>query len=762
MAQPVFTTTPSISGNPWVGQTLTRTDAASAGNTITGQWFLGSAPIAGQTASTLVLTAAHVGKAVSYQTIATSADPLVSTILSAETKGIIAQPVLGSRALSTGLTSGLACAGFISGNTPGSTITSNLSGLTVSGLTYAWDGTGAPGATANALVETLANTSGSPKSTSITVSACYLGRLVLSGNLVFGVASTGTITGATTGSTITSNTPGLTVNSGARTYTWDGTGEPNRYFTGLTETLAAAVVSPKYNQTAIILAPGLPGGTPVIPLNARFAIFGDSLTDQAGSVATKGINNSLARMMFKLNGALRATPGSGLGNAGATLQQLQTRVSYLAKQRPDVLFMDGGVNVSGTFADAFTAAQAIWTAVWAENPNCIIFMDKIKPQTVSAADATYCAGFNALLDGAASSKLHIVPVPVGWNPATHTREGLHYNPPGGKLVAENLMAQFTVATGTVYDTLSDPNYGPNLDTETALTGTGGTMTGAGTTPTGSVATGKNVDNATSATVVCSKGAYKGYESQVITISGTVSAQGVIKFSEAAASSIAATFAVGENYEHFAYVKFTAADGVSAPVGINNLYENVGGASSLDRGLHFNTTQESTTTTLPDAFEGVLRAWPGEFRVATAGINPEISVLPAVGTVDIRIEIAAPVVRKTELLAYAPPAYASEYKMVSANEKLQLSGTLTNGSTITINPGSWTGGGKTFGAKRIYQGASTDTANGTGTLLATVAAGTTWTWTAAGLTTGQYLFVEVDCANSFGTVTERSRTGLLLP
>jgi len=51
-----------------------------------------------------------------------------------------------------------------------------------------------------------------------------LGDLVLSGALVAGVASSGTILNAMAGSTIASTVSGLTVNSAARTYTYNGSG----------------------------------------------------------------------------------------------------------------------------------------------------------------------------------------------------------------------------------------------------------------------------------------------------------------------------------------------------------------------------------------------------------------------------------------------------------------------------------------------------------------------------------------------------------
>ncbi|MBD8677933.1 hypothetical protein [Sphingomonas sp. CFBP 13720] len=80
-----------------------------------------------------------------------------------------------------------------------------------------------------------------------------LNDLVLSGALVAGVPSSGTILNATTGSTIASAVPGLTVNSAARTYSYNGTGAVGAV-QGLTETLAGATFSPRNNVVTLVSA----------------------------------------------------------------------------------------------------------------------------------------------------------------------------------------------------------------------------------------------------------------------------------------------------------------------------------------------------------------------------------------------------------------------------------------------------------------------------------------------------------------------------
>lgn len=65
-------TKPTIAGTPKVGQTLTATPATFSltPDTVAGQWYAGSDPIAGKTATTLALDTSLVGKTVSYRTTA--------------------------------------------------------------------------------------------------------------------------------------------------------------------------------------------------------------------------------------------------------------------------------------------------------------------------------------------------------------------------------------------------------------------------------------------------------------------------------------------------------------------------------------------------------------------------------------------------------------------------------------------------------------------------------------------------------------------
>jgi hypothetical protein len=75
-------TKPTIAGKPQVGQTLTATPATfslAPDAPATGQWYAGNDAIPGQTSTALALTAAQVGKTISYRTTATRSDQTVTS-----------------------------------------------------------------------------------------------------------------------------------------------------------------------------------------------------------------------------------------------------------------------------------------------------------------------------------------------------------------------------------------------------------------------------------------------------------------------------------------------------------------------------------------------------------------------------------------------------------------------------------------------------------------------------------------------------------
>lgn len=81
-------TKPTLAGTAQVGKTLTATPATfslAPDAPATGQWFAGSTALAGQTGTTLALTSAHVGKAISYRSSATRGTTTVTSDSTATT-----------------------------------------------------------------------------------------------------------------------------------------------------------------------------------------------------------------------------------------------------------------------------------------------------------------------------------------------------------------------------------------------------------------------------------------------------------------------------------------------------------------------------------------------------------------------------------------------------------------------------------------------------------------------------------------------------
>ncbi|TNC36549.1 Ig-like domain repeat protein [Mumia zhuanghuii] len=92
-------TAPAVSGTVKVGQTLTGIPGAFSGSpdSVTSQWLVNGAPVAGATGTTFALTAAHLGKRISYRSTATKG-AITKTSTSAQTAAVASNkttPVVG-------------------------------------------------------------------------------------------------------------------------------------------------------------------------------------------------------------------------------------------------------------------------------------------------------------------------------------------------------------------------------------------------------------------------------------------------------------------------------------------------------------------------------------------------------------------------------------------------------------------------------------------------------------------------------------------
>ncbi|MFI5430084.1 Ig-like domain repeat protein [Aeromicrobium sp. UC242_57] len=93
---------PTIAGAPTVGQTLTATPSEFSGapTAVTGQWLADGTEIAGATATTLTLTAAELGKKITYASTATKAPAAPVISISAQTAAVQPDVVASTTAIS--------------------------------------------------------------------------------------------------------------------------------------------------------------------------------------------------------------------------------------------------------------------------------------------------------------------------------------------------------------------------------------------------------------------------------------------------------------------------------------------------------------------------------------------------------------------------------------------------------------------------------------------------------------------------------------
>lgn len=166
---PVFVIQPSISPTSGAaGTTFTANDGQASNATgYTRRWLLDGTSIG--TGTTVVPVVA--GSLVLEVTAENTVGMATATSAAVGVTSAPVSPALNALTLSGALVNGTASSGTINGATNGSTITSNLTGLTVNSAarTYSFNGTAAAGTTANALTETLAGATNSPRNSTVTV-----------------------------------------------------------------------------------------------------------------------------------------------------------------------------------------------------------------------------------------------------------------------------------------------------------------------------------------------------------------------------------------------------------------------------------------------------------------------------------------------------------------------------------------------------------------------------------------------------------------
>ncbi len=188
--------------------------------------------------------------------------------------GLVALSLTGT------LTAGTASSGAILGATPGSTITSNVTGLAVNSgaRTYAFDGSGAAGAIANGLIETLTGAIGSPRASAVTIASAALPPSTVTGVVLAQSEEDYVFNTGSFYRNIAQPTPG---NGNLIVFTQSGTGAaPVRTVVNPT-TVAAGEVNPAMAALSALLAYAAPGvqfvlGDGAVPGTGRPDLYDDS------------------------------------------------------------------------------------------------------------------------------------------------------------------------------------------------------------------------------------------------------------------------------------------------------------------------------------------------------------------------------------------------------------------------------------------------------------------------------------------------------
>ena len=383
---------------------------------------------------------------------------------------------------------------------------------------------------------------------------------------------------------------------------------------------------------------------PVVMLNDTWGVVGDSIT--YGNmrpkmyaywlgIAMSGVGQFTPTTGAGTNGAI----GSNLGVSGQDTTDIAARVANITASGLDVYFLmswendDSGVLASTmianweTILNGLTSAKRVYLIGSGETRSVA------SNSTVRARNAVV----NAWMATANSTypNARYIPDTAAWNNiALHdgaggagadSYDGTHPNLQGAKKLGENIWNYIRSEweSGTVYNIGYSNNYFP-----TDFSGTTGSKSNA----TGDVATGMDLTNTTGATVVASKGTLYGSTSQVLTISGTATANNVIRLREYGSGA----FQIGDTITMCGKIKVTASDGVSAPVGLRAIEAN----AWYGKGLFLSRSHVPADDGEWVPFSGTFRVQPDKTTTAGTSFTTDLDVYPQTSTaLDIRVEYA---------------------------------------------------------------------------------------------------------------------------
>lgn len=419
-----------------------------------------------------------------------------------------------------------------------------------------------------------------------------------------------------------------------------------------------------------------------LPLNSKVVVI-------SNSVDAAVFDKQPRHWAYLLAGSRLYQYGSGnLSHAGDNYNDFLSRWSNAAAMSPAIVIWGNQINdVNGSFSSsaiitnintALANTRSIGAvAVFDNTPYVVNFSPADDP---SGNKNTVRLAVNSYLTSIAASDCYIADVSSVYDYTTMSYDGLHPTEYGANLWGNARAAAITqiISTSTIIGSGSQPSG--NINTAWDMAGTSGT---AGSGTSGSVATGWSVTNTSGCTCVASKGTQNGRTSQILTLSGSASSAGIVNFTR----SITSAFTEGQFFEQYAELSITAADGVSAPVGLMAFGITANQSSFLSSAIDTNSGAFSSGPLV-----GVVRTISRMLTAPAASMATLLGFSVAVGTVDIKIQVSWTPTLQTESVAYATPTYQG---LVNINTEAAVTGTPSVGSTQTCNPGVWSGGALVF-------------------------------------------------------------------
>lgn len=533
--------------------------------------------------------------------------------------------------------------------------------------------------------------------------------------------------------------------------------------------------------------------TTLAPIGSQVVFYGDGTMAENGAPAFRC---PCTWVMWYLNGRAMPGPAWMQARSGDLMDDIYNRRSAAINQKADIaVFTSQGHNDSllDTDPDSSPAAWNKWVRnadAWiAGNPNAyMIPICSTLPSTITNESAA--SSFNPAITRrqrvwqlqqayvAAKNDARIFYVATGeaYDPLNMSVDSAnfytHMDERGAVAVGYNTLgpAISNRLTGASKESILSMLYagtypgltGSNLDTNGALTGTGGTKSGT-VAPTGSYADGKritnNLTNGTSVAVACSKGGTSP-DTQIVAISGTPAAENTI--GQDSIAQITVTSTPGQYVLHSFGVVIDNGSG-GAPVGAKSFYASFAGSNSYGA-IGQISALSPVSGGLPAPVDTIMMVPPRAFYSSSTSFiaRPEFYTRWTNTALTGRTVIDRIGLRIVSTRTRSAPGYIGNDTILGTNYTHRLTGTLAAGvGTLRVEPGAWAPYGLTeadFASRRIYKGGGAGNANiGAGTLVTTLS-GSTWTFdtTGAGIIAGDQLFCEITVNNGVGgNVIQRS-------